>query len=89
MVTPLSTLTGALMPAETLVMVVMLPVKITTGDPILAWHAGAAWVFTFSLYPYVYLLARTALGEPRNTDVQERDGAPHLVDLDTNRSHPL
>ena len=25
--------------------------------------AGAAWVFTFSLYPYVYLLVRTALGE--------------------------
>jgi iron(III) transport system permease protein len=25
--------------------------------------AGAVWVFTFSLYPYVYLLARTALGE--------------------------
>jgi iron(III) transport system permease protein len=24
---------------------------------------GAIWVFTFSLYPYVYLLARTALGE--------------------------
>ena len=24
---------------------------------------GAAWVLTFSLYPYVYLLARTALGE--------------------------
>ncbi len=24
---------------------------------------GAAWVFTFSLYPYVYLLARTALSE--------------------------
>jgi iron(III) transport system permease protein len=24
---------------------------------------GAVWVFTFSLYPYVYLLARTALGE--------------------------
>lgn len=24
---------------------------------------GAAWVFTFSLYPYVYLLARTALGD--------------------------
>jgi iron(III) transport system permease protein len=23
---------------------------------------GAAWVFTFALYPYVYLLARTALG---------------------------
>ena len=25
--------------------------------------AGAAWVFVFSLYPYVYLLSRTALGE--------------------------
>ena len=25
--------------------------------------AGAAWVFTFSLYPYVYLLARGALSE--------------------------
>ena len=25
--------------------------------------AGAAWVLTFSLYPYVYLLARTALSE--------------------------
>jgi len=24
---------------------------------------GAAWVFIFSLYPYVYLLSRTALGE--------------------------
>ena len=24
---------------------------------------GAAWVFTFALYPYVYLLVRTALGE--------------------------
>ena len=24
---------------------------------------GAAWVFTFALYPYVYLMARTALGE--------------------------
>ena len=24
---------------------------------------GASWVFVFSLYPYVYLLARTALGE--------------------------
>lgn len=24
---------------------------------------GAAWVFTFALYPYVYLLARAALGE--------------------------
>ena len=24
---------------------------------------GAVWVFTFTLYPYVYLLARTALGE--------------------------
>ena len=25
--------------------------------------SGAVWVFVFSLYPYVYLLARTALGE--------------------------
>ena len=25
--------------------------------------AGAIWVFTFTLYPYVYLLARTALSE--------------------------
>ena len=25
--------------------------------------SGAVWVFTFSLYPYVYLLARTALSE--------------------------
>jgi len=25
--------------------------------------AGAVWVFTFTLYPYVYLLARTALSE--------------------------
>jgi len=25
--------------------------------------SGAVWVFIFSLYPYVYLLARTALGE--------------------------
>ncbi len=25
--------------------------------------SGAAWVFIFSLYPYVYLLTRTALGE--------------------------
>ena len=31
---------------------------------------GAAWVFTFSLYPYVYLLARTALGE-RATHLME------------------
>jgi len=31
---------------------------------------GAVWVFTFSLYPYVYLLARTALGER----------APHLME---------
>lgn len=31
---------------------------------------GAAWVFVFSLYPYVYLLARTALGER----------APHLME---------
>ena len=32
--------------------------------------AGAAWVLTFSLYPYVYLLARTALGE-RATHLME------------------
>jgi iron(III) transport system permease protein len=31
---------------------------------------GAAWVLTFSLYPYVYLLARTALGE-RATHLME------------------
>jgi iron(III) transport system permease protein len=31
---------------------------------------GAAWVFTFALYPYVYLLARTALGE-RATQLME------------------
>ena len=32
--------------------------------------AGAAWVFTFALYPYVYLLARTALAE-RATPLME------------------
>ena len=32
--------------------------------------SGAAWVFTFCLYPYVYLLARTALA----------DRATHLMD---------
>ena len=31
---------------------------------------GAAWVFTFTLYPYVYLLARTALGE-RSANLME------------------
>lgn len=31
---------------------------------------GAAWVFSFSLYPYVYLLSRTALAER----------APHLME---------
>jgi iron(III) transport system permease protein len=31
---------------------------------------GAVWVFTFVLYPYVYLLARTALGE-RATHLME------------------
>lgn len=31
---------------------------------------GAVWVFVFSLYPYVYLLARTALGE-RATHLME------------------
>ena len=34
---------------------------------------GAAWVFTFSLYPYVYLLARTALGE-RASHLMKRRG---------------
>ena len=32
--------------------------------------AGAAWVFVFTLYPYVYVLARTALGE-RATHLME------------------
>ncbi len=32
--------------------------------------AGAAWVFTFTLYPYVYLLARAALAE-RATHLME------------------
>lgn len=36
-----------------------------------------------------YTRARTALGYPARTDVQERDGVPCLVDLDTNRSYPL
>ncbi len=41
---------------------------------------GAVWVFTFALYPYVYLLARTALGE-RATLLMEAArllGAPML-----------
>lgn len=33
--------------------------------------------------------ARTALNYPNRTTVEERAGAHHLVDLDTNRSHPL
>lgn len=33
--------------------------------------------------------ARAALNYPNRTDVIERDGAHHLVDLDTDRSHPL
>lgn len=33
--------------------------------------------------------ARAALRYPNRTAVADRDGAPHLVDLDTNRSHPL
>ena len=35
------------------VLVVMLPVKLTTGDPILAWSAGVAWVFIESLVLFV------------------------------------
>ncbi len=41
---------------------------------------GAVWVFTFTLYPYVYLLARTALSE-RATQLMEAArllGAPLL-----------
>jgi iron(III) transport system permease protein len=40
--------------------------------------AGAAWVFTFALYPYVYLLARTALGEnaPQLMEAARLLGAP-------------
>ena len=39
---------------------------------------GAAWVFIFCLYPYVYLLARTALGEraPQLMEVARLLGAP-------------
>lgn len=39
---------------------------------------GAAWVFVFSLYPYVYLLARTALGEraPQLMEAARLLGAP-------------
>ena len=39
---------------------------------------GAAWVFIFSLYPYVYLLARTALGEraPQLMEAARLLGAP-------------
>jgi iron(III) transport system permease protein len=33
------------------------------GVPEVRSLGGAAWVFVFALYPYVYLLARTALGE--------------------------
>ena len=40
---------------------------------------GAAWVFTFSLYPYVYLLARTALAER----------ATHLMEAARLRGAPL
>ena len=42
---------------------------------------GAVWVFTFSLYPYVYLLARTALSE-RAAQLMEAArllGAPLLM----------
>ncbi|MGQ9724922.1 MAG: ABC transporter permease [Tepidimonas sp.] len=39
---------------------------------------GAAWVFTFTLYPYVYLLARTALAEraPQLLEAARLLGAP-------------
>lgn len=39
---------------------------------------GAAWVFSFSLYPYVYLLARTALAEraPQMMEAARLLGAP-------------
>ncbi len=39
---------------------------------------GAAWVFSFSLYPYVYLLARTALAEraPQLMEAARLLGAP-------------
>ncbi|WP_424894419.1 ABC transporter permease [Tepidimonas sp. HKU79] len=39
---------------------------------------GAAWVFTFTLYPYVYLLARTALSErpPQLLEAARLLGAP-------------
>ena len=39
---------------------------------------GAAWVFAFSLYPYVYLLARTALAEraPQLMEAARLLGAP-------------
>jgi iron(III) transport system permease protein len=40
---------------------------------------GAAWVFTFALYPYVYLLARAALGER----------APHLMEAARLMGAPL
>ena len=33
--------------------------------------------------------ARAALRYPNRTTVADRDGVPHLVDLDTDRSHPL
>ncbi|MEW6693934.1 putative 2-aminoethylphosphonate transport system permease protein PhnU [Tepidimonas thermarum] len=41
-----------------------------------AW--GAGWVFTFTLYPYVYLLARTALAEraPQLLEAARLLGAP-------------
>lgn len=33
--------------------------------------------------------ARAAINYPNRTDVREIDGAPHLVDLDSNRRAPL
>ena len=35
------------------VLVVMLPVKLKTGDPMLAWSAGVAWVFIESLVLFI------------------------------------
>ena len=46
--------------------------------------AGAAKVFTFSLYPYVYLLARTALGEQASQLME----AARLLGAPLGMTHP-